>query len=100
MGAQLDRLLRIAAETLLHVEYRRREVLGRLACRVEQVAADRELEVARRKGDQIGKQGPHRLHGRKALHLGKSLVVEPPIGRDRKSTRLNSSHVRISYAVF
>src|SRR3989442_3401445 len=24
----------------------------------------------------------------------------PPVDRDRKSTRLNSSHVRISYAVF
>src|SRR3989442_1798755 len=30
------------------------------------------------------------------------IVVEPPVARtgDRKSTRLNSSHVRISYAVF
>src|SRR5271157_2521350 len=26
--------------------------------------------------------------------------VKPPNGGDRKSTRLNSSHVRISYAVF
>src|SRR5690606_40059484 len=34
-----------------------------------------------------------------ATHEG---VVEQllPIGRDRKSTRLNSSHVKISYAVF
>src|SRR5690554_4670762 len=28
------------------------------------------------------------------------LVACPPISVDRKSTRLNSSHVRISYAVF
>src|SRR5689334_23660168 len=28
------------------------------------------------------------------------LVVVPGIGRDRKSTRLNSSHSSISYAVF
>src|SRR3989442_9341711 len=27
-------------------------------------------------------------------------VVSLPVDRDRKSTRLNSSHVRISYAVF
>src|SRR5690606_41291565 len=26
--------------------------------------------------------------------------LSPPISRDRKSTRLNSSHVKISYAVF
>src|SRR5690606_41340024 len=26
--------------------------------------------------------------------------VDPPADRDRKSTRLNSSHVKISYAVF
>src|SRR3989442_10851880 len=30
--------------------------------------------------------------------VGRWLVVEDPL--DRKSTRLNSSHVRISYAVF
>src|SRR5436305_9243952 len=28
------------------------------------------------------------------------ILRELPSGRDRKSTRLNSSHVRISYAVF
>src|SRR3989442_11210410 len=28
------------------------------------------------------------------------LVTDPDVLRDRKSTRLNSSHVRISYAVF
>src|SRR3712207_7181235 len=27
-------------------------------------------------------------------------AVERPVGRDRKSTRLNSSHANISYAVF
>src|SRR2546422_8410233 len=29
-----------------------------------------------------------------------ALAVEPPAARDRKSTRLNSSHGYISYAVF
>src|SRR6266498_2983057 len=36
--------------------------------------------------------GAHEREGRPAAHL--------VYGRDRKSTRLNSSHVRISYAVF
>src|SRR5690349_23435044 len=45
-------------------------------------------------------------HGRAALHLGSLQLVEPASqarrrgGADRKSTRLNSSHVEISYAVF
>src|SRR5690606_39476141 len=29
-----------------------------------------------------------------------SAMAHPPLVRDRKSTRLNSSHVKISYAVF
>src|SRR5690606_41693327 len=37
--------------------------------------------------------GPHCLAGRHA-------AAHPAGGRDRKSTRLNSSHVKISYAVF
>src|SRR5690554_7283864 len=38
----------------------------------------------------------------KIIDGGKSLKLEPAtaLARDRKSTRLNSSHVRISYAVF
>src|SRR2546426_4751242 len=32
--------------------------------------------------------------------LGRSRVGEPLVERDRKSTRLNSSHLVISYAVF
>src|SRR5690606_41037860 len=31
---------------------------------------------------------------------GRALVVDPGDAGDRKSTRLNSSHVKISYAVF
>src|SRR5439155_18161118 len=37
-------------------------------------------------------------HGSPAA-TGKQLLI-PALGRDRKSTRLNSSHVAISYAVF
>src|SRR5690606_41420589 len=39
--------------------------------------------------------GSHRLTSRPVPTLGKAIV-----GIDRKSTRLNSSHVKISYAVF
>src|SRR5690606_40578833 len=34
------------------------------------------------------------------VHLGGCLELERIVGLDRKSTRLNSSHVKISYAVF
>src|SRR6266496_56853 len=38
--------------------------------------------------------------GTVALRAGGDAGLLPPPGRDRKSTRLNSSHVEISYAVF
>src|SRR5207302_10827767 len=38
-----------------------------------------------------------RLHGRE---VGAPPADRPFVGDDRKSTRLNSSHVKISYAVF
>src|SRR5690349_22779914 len=52
----------------------------------------------------VGHGGPHQAgrHDRTAVGHGPSqprLGHEPP-DRDRKSTRLNSSHVEISYAVF
>src|SRR3712207_7787735 len=35
------------------------------------------------------------------VHRGREAAQQPgPVGRDRKSTRLNSSHANISYAVF
>src|SRR5690606_41565651 len=42
---------------------------------------------------------PERLHRERGQRVG---VLEDgaPRGEDRKSTRLNSSHVKISYAVF
>src|SRR5439155_17585597 len=33
-------------------------------------------------------------------HRGPEVYLRAPVGGDRKSTRLNSSHVAISYAVF
>src|SRR5688572_32308195 len=35
-----------------------------------------------------------------AEYRGVDFRVQPPVSRDRKSTRLNSSHSQISYAVF
>src|SRR5690606_40412382 len=40
------------------------------------------------------------LIGELATQRGLDLDVQLPAGADRKSTRLNSSHVKISYAVF
>src|SRR5436309_7999343 len=34
------------------------------------------------------------------LNDGASIIINTSVARDRKSTRLNSSHVKISYAVF
>src|SRR5439155_21410922 len=46
---------------------------------------------ARHRGPDVGRQP-----------AGRQVLADPPVGdrRDRKSTRLNSSHVAISYAVF
>src|SRR5690606_41923984 len=47
--------------------------------------------------DQLARLGPDDLRG-KRIRPARSL--EHALERDRKSTRLNSSHVKISYAVF
>src|SRR5699024_12392065 len=44
--------------------------------------------------------GLHHRTQSQGLHLADVPRAEPPGHRDRKSTRLNSSHVSISYAVF
>src|SRR2546427_9294099 len=49
------------------------------------------------------RSGRVRRRGNPPFRLARSLGavgVTPPAGRDRKSTRLNSSHSQISYAVF
>src|SRR5438874_3661023 len=46
----------------------------------------------------LGKRGLTREHERDRVWI--LVVDEPALPRDRKSTRLNSSHVEISYAVF
>src|SRR5690606_41319533 len=59
--------------------------------------ADRSHHVAAVLGDALGapRRHPHPVDA-EALHD----AVERLRGLDRKSTRLNSSHVKISYAVF
>src|SRR5579871_6982464 len=44
--------------------------------------------------------GGVQFHGGAALPVAAMLPGPPPGASDRKSTRLNSSHVAISYAVF
>src|SRR3712207_7166294 len=41
-----------------------------------------------------------RRRGGAAIRTRVGVVAEPALGIDRKSTRLNSSHANISYAVF
>src|SRR3712207_7871159 len=64
-------------------------------------------EVQRRCGDRLrGETGPRDGRAREALHGRVFLPLDADHGcednqePDRKSTRLNSSHVNISYAVF
>src|SRR5258708_18590584 len=46
-------------------------------------------------------RGERPVGGRRAPRAdGRGGALRPPTGRDRKSTRLNSSHQIISYAVF
>src|SRR5207244_13300806 len=57
----------------------------------------------RRLRRQLLLQQSRRLHGeplRSLVHPPAATVRHPPGDRDRKSTRLNSSHQIISYAVF
>src|SRR5207248_10559018 len=68
------------------------------------LALDDELHVERQglRGTEIGAHGGHVSH-HAALVVGGAAPVEPAAalgGLDRKSTRLNSSHRTISYAVF
>src|SRR3712207_8871779 len=39
-------------------------------------------------------------HNENAMQVARFLEAHPGVERDRKSTRLNSSHANISYAVF
>src|SRR3712207_7795900 len=48
-----------------------------------------------------GVRGEDGVAGRDLVELGEDALLDlHPLGQDRKSTRLNSSHANISYAVF
>src|SRR3712207_8697613 len=51
-------------------------------------------------GDVVPGLGADRVDAGLAAHPAGARRVEVPVQRDRKSTRLNSSHANISYAVF
>src|SRR5438876_7763436 len=52
--------------------------------------------------ERLGRRTERGLVGRQLVDLGKAgrAAFSRRVGRDRKSTRLNSSHPSISYAVF
>src|SRR5690606_41872553 len=70
--------------------------------RLEEHVDIRLVEVGLAGRPQVGRQISGAAAG---LARGRSEIAHPPVGPDvpagdRKSTRLNSSHVKISYAVF
>src|SRR3712207_7807136 len=62
----------------------------------------RQAEVAGRAGAIVGGEDPQLVHlaRQRPRPLGVVVAAHPDQGQDRKSTRLNSSHANISYAVF
>src|SRR5690606_40286258 len=106
-GAPAD-LLEPVAEGLVGEPWRRRRV-PRLDTRVEvfddgprvpedHPAAHHVLQLADVARPRVDEEARQKL----GIHGERVAEVAPPIviGEDRKSTRLNSSHVKISYAVF
>src|SRR3712207_7792710 len=73
-----------------------------LAQQVEDLRLDRHVEGGGRLvGDQdLGLAGDRHRDHHALAHAAGELVGELPQPPDRKSTRLNSSHANISYAVF
>src|SRR5438874_4336693 len=68
----------------------------------EIVAGGAALDDVRRDGERRAREADERyVRGQRALHQPHGFEHEADRAReDRKSTRLNSSHVEISYAVF
>src|SRR5690606_40043479 len=69
---------------------------------VVQRRAEEHLEVGEASGGLVPCPQPRQVVGDDVAVVTGHLVVEMEVGtgKDRKSTRLNSSHVKISYAVF
>src|SRR5688500_19098048 len=78
--------------TTLFRSARREGVTGKAAVEMENLAWDIGREID---DDQVSREAGRRLLTRAPLTAGALGVAE-----DRKSTRLNSSHLVISYAVF
>src|SRR3712207_7098870 len=57
----------------------------------------RDPQAGHRGGRQSGPREGRQEQGGRAVQAGRA---RPAVGSDRKSTRLNSSHANISYAVF
>src|SRR5690625_6984936 len=73
---------------------------GKLLCGLQQFGGSFVYEEAL--DDITGFKGGETIDGESALHTGFEfafIAVDVTQGADRKSTRLNSSHVAISYAV-
>src|SRR5258707_6864603 len=65
------------------------------------IASRRKIGPMRKRGQEIEElSSVRRLHFRPELPLKRGPRLSGSSGRDRKSTRLNSSHANISYAVF
>src|SRR3712207_6865336 len=60
----------------------------------------RRPQEQRRCGQRLGVRGGDGLRGEVGLEIGERVAPPVAAGEDRKSTRLNSSHAKISYAVF
>src|SRR5690606_39541159 len=83
---------------------------GQLLLTLEQLLGDRRLSLAAVQGGHVDR--PQRVVGLFEVVVHDQVVIfsvvrelrashfEPLCDQDRKSTRLNSSHVKISYAVF
>src|SRR3712207_7093036 len=71
--------------------FRSQAVGGRVGL-VEGVVGERDEDVPQRLDRRVGEAA--------FLHAGLEPDEQDAVGQDRKSTRLNSSHANISYAVF
>src|SRR2546430_13448930 len=56
--------------------------------------------AGQRRGDQGGRRAEQGVPAAGRPQRGRLVAARPGPGEDRKSTRLNSSHSQISYAVF
>src|SRR5690606_40266692 len=85
--------------------YREQPLCATCCCPFSSADALRDLHSfpTRRSSDLvhlIGMQGDRQTHARQTAVLAMGFTLKQDCSLDRKSTRLNSSHVKSSYAVF